>query len=181
LADYNYGNIPENNDFDPSYGQNLLSGSRNRTAKIVSPMRPWRSPNFTSLRNSAIKRDNEEATPSPDKKEGSSSGAENNTDNKKNETKKSSSAPNNLGKAVDKIASGKKAATVAETFLKAKKMKLLLIGGGILFGLLFLVIIFFAVFSGGGSPMTGAAFNEVSDYELTTNDDEEYDEEYSEQ
>jgi len=174
LADYNYENISENNDFDQSHGQNLLngiSGAMNRTATIVSPMRP-RGLNYTSLRNSAIKRDNEEATPNPDKKEGASSGAENNTDNKKNETKKSSSAPNNLGKAVDKIAGGKKAATVAGAFLKANKMKLVLIGGAVFFGIIFIFIIFFTVFVSSGTESTGGAFLEVSDYELNTNDEE---------
>lgn len=181
MADYNYDNIPENNDFDPSYGQNLLSASRNRQAKIVSPMRPWRSPNYTSLRNSAIKRDNDKESLNSEKKSEASNENSNNASNK--EAKGNNTPANNaknLGKVADKLASGKKAAKTAEVFLKAKKLKLILIGGGILFGFLLVMAIFFAVFSGGGSEMTGASFNEVSEYE-TSKDEEEYDEEYSDE
>ncbi len=181
MADYNYDNIPENNDFDQSYGQNLLS-ARNRQAKIVSPMRALRSPNYTSLRNSATKRENEKEKLGSEKKSEASSNE--NSNNASNKEAKSNNTPvnnaKNLGKVADKLASGKKAAKTAEVFLKAKKFKLILIGGGILFGLLLVMAIFFAVFSGGGSEMTGASFNEVSEYE-TSKDDEEYDEEYGDE
>jgi len=161
LADYeNY------EDVDQSYGQNILSG--NKMAKIVSPTGLNRR-GFDSIMASRRfnRREENPDTPKekkslPDKKE--------KKDNNISKPEASKASGGGIRNVLKSFSNNKKKMKAVETVVKVKKVKWILIGVAVFFGMAFVLIIGFAVLTGGGSAMTGMAFNEVSEYELSQDD-----------
>jgi len=170
------GNYEQPENVEQSYGQNILRSGR--TAKIVSPIGSrYRQFDVASVARKFQKREDEPETNKEEKK-----AATQEQEEKKNYSApaaaKSSQGIKNVFKG---LAQGKKKMAAVETIVKVKKAKWILIGAAIFFGFVIVLAIGFTVLTGGGSSMTSMAFNEVSEYELTDDDKENYDEEYSDE